>query len=128
MGRCIAARQHLGREDLRRNIEELRWQSPPALDDYARSVADAGRGWAIDEGNYIKGVTTIAAAIADRQEIVRYCITSILFDGQLAGDDLARIGQRTADLAREGATRLFGAQAPSCRPGVGRAGPAPAAS
>src|SRR3546814_11167884 len=36
MGRCIAARQHLGREDLRRNIEELRWQSPPALDDYAR--------------------------------------------------------------------------------------------
>src|SRR3546814_10535720 len=39
MGRCIAARQHLGREDLRRNIEELRWQSPPALDDYARSVA-----------------------------------------------------------------------------------------
>src|SRR3546814_18445205 len=76
MGRCIAARQHLGREDLRRNIEELRWQSPPALDDYARSVADAGRGWAIDEGNYIKGVTTIAAAIADRQEIVRYCIPS----------------------------------------------------
>ncbi|WP_326914743.1 IclR family transcriptional regulator [Sphingopyxis chilensis] len=111
MGRCIAARQHLGREDLRRNIEELRWQSPPALDDYARSVADAGRGWAIDEGNYIKGVTTIAAAIADRQEIVRYCITSILFDGQLAGDDLARIGQRTADLAREAATRLFGEQA-----------------
>src|SRR3546814_20414953 len=105
MGRCIAARQHLGREDLRRNIEELRWQSPPALDDYARSVADAGRGWAIDEGNYIKGVTTIAAAIADRQEIVRYCITSIMFDGPLAGDDLARIGQRNAGLAREGAAR-----------------------
>src|SRR3546814_19927058 len=82
MGRCIAARQHLGREDLRRNIEELRWQSPPALDDYARSVADAGRGWAIDEGNYIKGVTTIAAANADRPEIVRYCITSILFAGR----------------------------------------------
>src|SRR3546814_16623066 len=35
MGRCIAARQHLGREDLRRNIEELRWQSPPAPDDSA---------------------------------------------------------------------------------------------
>src|SRR3546814_6708320 len=121
MGRCIAARQHLGREDLRRNIEELRWQSPPALDDYARSVADAGRGWAIDEGNYIKGVTTIAAAIADRQEIVRYCITSILFDGQLAGADLARIGQRTADLAREAARRLFGEQAKSWRPSVGRA-------
>src|SRR3546814_19413273 len=29
LGRCIAARQHLGREDLRRTIEELRWQSPP---------------------------------------------------------------------------------------------------
>src|SRR3546814_17544990 len=115
MGRCIAARQHLGREDLRRNIEELRWQSPPALDDYARSVADAGRGLPIDEGNYIKGVTTIAAAIADRQEIARYWITSILFDGHMAGDDIARHGQITAELARGAATRLLGDQTPSCR-------------
>src|SRR3546814_19809201 len=53
MGRCIAARQHLGREDLRRNLAELRWQSPPALDDSARRVAEPGRGVPIDQVNYL---------------------------------------------------------------------------
>src|SRR3546814_1529631 len=38
MGRCIAARQHLGREDLRRNIEELRWQSPPRSEEHTSEL------------------------------------------------------------------------------------------
>src|SRR3546814_17777663 len=79
----------------------------PALDDYARSVADAGRGLAIDEGNYIKGVTTIAAHIAHRQEIVRYCLPSLLFAGQIGGADLARIGPDTPASAREGGAGPF---------------------
>src|SRR3546814_13853553 len=71
MGRCIAAAQHASPDELRRSISGLRWQAPPSFEDYASSVEQAKRGWAIDEGNYIKGVTTIAAAIVDRRRDCR---------------------------------------------------------
>jgi DNA-binding IclR family transcriptional regulator len=53
----------------------------------------ARRGWAIDDGNYLKGVTTIASGIASAPGAIRYCITSIMFNGQ---HDAALLTERLA--------------------------------
>ena len=64
------------------------------------------RGWSIDEGNYLRGVTTVAAPITNVDGRVAYCITSTLFTGQMDSRDLDRLGTRMATLARDASGRL----------------------
>jgi DNA-binding IclR family transcriptional regulator len=118
MGRCIAARERLSLEEVAAIVSELRWQAPPTPERYYRDMRQAvARGWSVDEGNYLRGVTTVAAAVGDPAGRVRYCLTSTLFSGQFASAEITRIGERTAELARHGEARLEGGS------GSRRAGP-----
>ena len=108
MGRCIAARERMTREQVAEAIAALTWQNPPAVEDFWRDMQLADeRGWAMDEGNYLRGVTTLAAPIADGQGQVRYCVTSTLFSGQYDAVVLEQIGARTARLAAEAEWKLL---------------------
>src|SRR5260370_31595698 len=110
MGRCIAAAERLDLKVVEEKIAALRWQDPPTAEAYFDQMQDAARrGWAIDDGNYLKGVTTIASGIASAPGAIRYCITSIMFNGQHDAASLSQIGDHTAALAREATERLAGA-------------------
>lgn len=107
MGRCIAAHEALDREQVAAAIAELRWQSPPSVDDYLADV-DAAReqGWALDDGNYLRGVTTIGVAIENDRAAIGHCLSSTAFSGQHDAATLREIGAAMADLARQSARRL----------------------
>ena len=63
-GRCIAAFGNYGRGDLEARIQKLRWEEPPSFEDWLQQVEETRRqGFGIDEGNYIAGVTVLAAPV-----------------------------------------------------------------
>ena len=63
-GRCLAAFSSIAEDRLRTRFEKLRWDNPPSFDVWREQVAlTRDRGYAVDEGNYIAGVTVIAAPI-----------------------------------------------------------------
>jgi DNA-binding IclR family transcriptional regulator len=107
MGRCIAAREDLKLDEIGSAINELRWQVPPRVEDYARDIHFVREhGWATDEGNYLRGVTTIASAIAGNADKVTYCLTTTVFSGQYDRDILDRIGHSLATVAGDAEARF----------------------
>lgn len=63
-GRVIAAFGSYPEADLRARFERLRWENPPSFADWQHQVAATrASGLGVDEGNYISGVTVIAAPI-----------------------------------------------------------------
>lgn len=107
MGRCIAARKSLSSDAIQEIINGLRWQSPPSVEEYRRGMEESLQtGWALDEGNYLRGINSLAAAISDQHGEVRYCITCTAFNGQFEHSVLEEIGSRVAELACQAEDRL----------------------
>lgn len=109
MGRCIISKEELERDRIDDVLAQLRWQVEPNLKQYMADVATARTsGWAVDDGNYLRGVVTVAAVIVDDARRVSHCLTSTGFSGQFVSDDIVGIGSRMADLASTAGTRLQG--------------------
>jgi len=63
-GRCIAAWGNYPAADLETRFAKLRWEDPPSFAEWQDQVAETRRqGFGIDEGNYIGGVTVMAAPV-----------------------------------------------------------------
>ena len=63
-GRCIAAFGDHSEAELAARFKTLRWDEPPTLDEWKAQVAQTRvQGFAVDAGNYISGVTVIAAPV-----------------------------------------------------------------
>lgn len=63
-GRCIAAWRNFSDDDLRARFETLRWENPPTFEQWMEEVRQTReQGFAVDAGNYIAGVTVIAAPV-----------------------------------------------------------------
>ena len=65
-GRCVAAFGGYNEAELAAGFAALRWQNPPSLDSWLKDVeATRKRGYGVDRGNYIAGVTVVAAAVLE---------------------------------------------------------------
>lgn len=63
-GRCIAAFGDYPERELERRFKTLRWDEPPSFDEWREQIAQTReQGFAVDEGNYISGMTVIAAPV-----------------------------------------------------------------
>jgi DNA-binding IclR family transcriptional regulator len=63
-GRCIAAFGGYSRDELEARFATLRWDDPPRFEDWMEEVARTReQGFAVDEGNYISGVTVVSAPV-----------------------------------------------------------------
>jgi DNA-binding IclR family transcriptional regulator len=63
-GRCIAAFGNHRWADIRARFARLRWDEPPTFTDWSAEVIAAKRvGYAIDDGQYIRGVSIVAAPV-----------------------------------------------------------------
>src|SRR5690606_13109861 len=50
--------------ELRTRFEALRWDEPPAFEQWTREVAEArSKGFAVDDGNYIAGAAVVSAPV-----------------------------------------------------------------
>jgi DNA-binding IclR family transcriptional regulator len=63
-GRCIAAFGNYPEAELKARFRKLRWEEPPTFEDWKAQVGETRlQGFAVDEGNYISGVTVVAAPV-----------------------------------------------------------------
>jgi DNA-binding IclR family transcriptional regulator len=63
-GRAIAAFGDYPAEELKARFDKLRWEEPPSFAEWQAQVAETRRtGLGMDDGNYISGVTVLAAPV-----------------------------------------------------------------
>ena len=63
-GRCIAAFGNYPEAELEARFKTLRWEEPPSFDAWKQQVAQSRQqGFGTDDGNYISGVTVLAAPV-----------------------------------------------------------------
>jgi DNA-binding IclR family transcriptional regulator len=94
MGRCIAARSGMPEGELATAISALKWHDPPKFDRYLSEVrAAAVNGYAVDDGNYLLGITSVAAPITSREGALTHCIAATTFKGRMERDTLRELGK-----------------------------------
>jgi DNA-binding IclR family transcriptional regulator len=63
-GRCVAAFGTYPRAEIEARFTELRWDNPPTLAAWRKEVRAAqSAGYAVDDGQYIRGVSIVAAPV-----------------------------------------------------------------
>lgn len=64
MGRVAGAFGGMDEAEIRRRFDLLRWQRNFTLEEFLAQVAETRRrGWALDDGHYVQGVTTLSAPV-----------------------------------------------------------------
>jgi DNA-binding IclR family transcriptional regulator len=109
LGRCMAAYSDLTEDQLRERVAALRWENAPSFEEYyaeVRQVRD--RGYAVDNGNYVKGVTTVSAAIVDASEHAIMALSAVGFSAQLNKTAIRQLGEDLHARSRQVSRALSG--------------------
>jgi len=94
LGRSIAAHSGLTKPEMRRHLDALRWDDPPSFDTYMRGVEEAAKkGYAIDVGSYVKGVTSVSSAVIDSTGTAVMAISGTGFSAQLGRSTIKALGE-----------------------------------
>jgi DNA-binding IclR family transcriptional regulator len=77
-GRCIAAFGDHSEDELQARFKTLRWDEPPTFDEWQAQVLQTrSQGFAVDAGNYIAGVTVVAAPVWRTRSKLSHAIVAI---------------------------------------------------
>lgn len=77
-GRCIAAFGSHSEAELQSRFETLRWDEAPSFEDWKAQVAETKvQGFAVDTGNYISGVTVVAAPVWKARTKLSHALVAI---------------------------------------------------
>lgn len=77
-GRCIAAFGNHCEADIEARWRGLRWDDPPSYEEWTKQVQETReRGFAVDEGNYISGVTVVAAPVWKSRAKLSHALVAI---------------------------------------------------
>lgn len=94
MGRCFAARSGMSEAAIDKAISTLKWACPPRLDQYLAEVRSAAvNGYAVDDGNFLQGITSVAAPLISREGAITHCIVATTFRGRLDPEALRQLGE-----------------------------------
>ena len=105
-GRCVAAASGLSKDKLKKHFETLKWEREPKFDEWYADVERArAEGVAIDRGNYIRGLTILAAIVPPHNQRVMRAIALIGFDHQMTERTI-----RTLKDQLQESVRIVGAQ------------------
>ena len=106
-GRCIAAASGHPWSALERHFRALRWDHPPSLSAW-RDEVDAARatGFAVDEGNHLRGVTAVAAPVADAGGAVSHVLVAVGVSEQIQQIGVDALGQELRALAERLSRRM----------------------
>jgi DNA-binding IclR family transcriptional regulator len=109
LGRCMAAYSELSEDQLRERIASLRWENAPSFDDYYAEVRKVReRGYAVDNGNYVKGVTTISAPIVDASHRAIMAVSAVGFAAQLDKAEIRAVGEDLRERSEQISRALSG--------------------
>lgn len=91
-GRCIAAFDNYSEADLKARFKTLRWDEPPTFEQWQEQIAQTkAQGFAIDEGNYISGVTVVAAPVWKTRAKLSHALVAIGIGSALKRNGLTEL-------------------------------------
>jgi DNA-binding IclR family transcriptional regulator len=108
-GRCIAAFGGYSEVELKARFKTLRWDEPPSFEDWKAQVAQTkAQGFAVDEGNYISGVTVVAAPIWKAPGRPSHALVAIGLGGGLRRNGLPALQEALKGAAQTLSNQLGG--------------------
>lgn len=108
-GRCIAAFGDHTDEEIEARFGTLRWDEPPSFADWKAQVAETRqRGFAVDAGNYISGVTVLAAPVWKTRGKLSHALVAIGIGSAVKGSGLPALQQALLSAAQTLSNRLCG--------------------
>jgi DNA-binding IclR family transcriptional regulator len=111
-GRCIAAFSDCPEAELRERFAELRWDAPPSFRTWLAEVREArNRGYAVDAGNYLAGMTVVAAPVWKDRGAPSHALVALALGADLPARRQSQIGEALLGSARSLSLRLGGGPA-----------------
>jgi DNA-binding IclR family transcriptional regulator len=108
-GRCIAAFGEHSEAELEARFKTLRWDEPPTLDEWKAQVSRTRvQGFAVDAGNYISGVTVIAAPVWKTRANLSHALVAIGIGRALKRVGLAELQDTLLSAAKALSNQLCG--------------------
>lgn len=93
-GRCIAAFGNHSEDELESRFRTLRWDDAPTYDEWRLQVRQTGeQGFAVDTGNYISGVTVVAAPVWKARAQLSHALVALSIGSTLGGVGLPALQQ-----------------------------------
>lgn len=112
-GRCLAAFGGFSQSEIDAQLKKIRWDRPPSLKAWRNEVEAARRRkYSVDIGNYISGVTILAAPVFGEHERMTHALVLVGVSKQVAKQGLARVA---ADLQAAAAKVSLGIRAAAGR-------------
>lgn len=107
-GRCIAAFGDYPEAQLKERFDKLIWDNPPSFAEWLNQVAEtSAQGFGIDDGNYISGVTVLAAPVWKSRGRPSHALVTIGIGSALKRSGLAEL-QTALCAASAAITRQLG--------------------
>lgn len=108
-GRCIAAFGDHTEADIEARFKALRWDEPPTFQAWKAQVEQTrAQGFAVDSGNYISGVTVVAAPVWKTRAKLSHAIVAIGIGSAVKGEGLPALQEALVSAARVLSSQLSG--------------------
>lgn len=89
LGRCIAVQSGMTRSELQRRYNRIRLATPLGFDDWFKQLDQVREdGYAVDQGNFSRGITTVSVGIASPEGQPFLAISAIAVSAQIDDDGL----------------------------------------
>lgn len=112
-GRCIAAFGDYDPQELKERFLMLRWDEPPSFEDWLAQVEEARQqGFAVDHGNYISGVTVIAAPVWKARGQLSHALVAIGIGSAVKRNGLPSLQKELLAAAQAMSSQLCGEVSP----------------
>jgi DNA-binding IclR family transcriptional regulator len=107
-GRCTLAFSKNDAQSIATRVAAVRWANTPDLETYIHDLEKTReRGWAIDEGDFLQGVTTIASPVLNKNGLLELCLAATMFNGQHDAARQQLIAMALQDVGRWLSERMF---------------------
>jgi DNA-binding IclR family transcriptional regulator len=112
-GRCIAAFGGHPEAELETRFKALRWDEPPTFDQWKAQVRQTrAQGFAVDAGNYISGVTVVAAPVWKARTQLSHALVALGIGSSLKRDGLPALQSAILSAAQTLSNQLCGELTP----------------
>jgi DNA-binding IclR family transcriptional regulator len=110
-GRCVAAFGGHSESELEAGFRTVRWDEPPTFDEWKAQVQQTRvQGFAVDAGNYISGVTVVAAPVWKTRAKLSHALVALAIGSALRRNGLPALQDALLAAAQTLSNQLSGAE------------------